>query len=633
MSPRGSPAADISAWRATRPSAPPMSLIVMEISSVSATFILSFSVAGVSRDVASLIQAAEVDNDLDTSGENDGEINSRKKHASFIADIFAKGLFSVNVNGAPWQHIFIRVSENADEAVIIIYGLFPGRQYEIDLGLGQSSPIRSQFTTEDQDHHETLDTPPESELAPVDRTTASPSTGCRPRNSSHSSSASTSSSPSFTTESESSQTSHGDSARGASPSPSSESAPNGATFPTEEHVSELQQLLNTLIAERDALTTNLKSVRRESQKAEAALRAEIEILTRASEKHAVSEQRAKQKILALQEAHKRAVAAAQDAEKEVGEIEGILPDLVKKKEEKEKECERIEVEAAKVRKEREQIEEAEKKQVESMTTELAALDHKLEKLGGKSDKLETATIPDLEMQLRQVAEELEKIEAEERALELALASAVNGNSYHNQIPVDEMGVVLRHAARDSHPRHHSFHGTPPGGRSPVPSARSSTLQASCTSSHLQHLWNTAPSRARQQHSSKTFTYPSTNNRSQLQQPLTILSNPNRKSSILKTATVSSPQQVQHSPTSRNPSPTTTSSSSPGLGTLTAVPEQVASVSTLSSRAPVFEPGVGFVARSGQATSSAPGGGTSLRPSGVRKPIDMELYRRNRQATS
>ena len=622
MSLRGSSAADISAWRSTRPSAPPLSLIVREISSVSATFILSFSIPDASLDIASLVQEAEDDG----AGDDD---KSSKKHTSFISDILAKGLFSVNVNGAPWQHIFVRVAENGEEAVIIIYGLFPGRQYNIDLGLaqdGQSSTIRSQVTTEgelrrcsilpclvticqDQDHLESVDMSVESELAAVDRPNGGPSTDHR-RNVS---SASTSSSSSFITESESSRTSQS-SSPDASPSTSSESpTPNGVTISTEEHVNQLQETLNMLITERDSLTMNLKSARRESQKADAALRAEIESLQRSSEKHGVSEQRTKQKILALQEAHKRAIAAAQEMEEEVRRVEALLPDLVKK-EEKERECEKLEAEAANVRKEREQIEETEKKQIESMRAELAVLNHKLEKLGGKKDKLETGTIPDLEMQLRQVVEEIDKMEAEERDLELAYATFS-----HNQAAADEMGM-LRHPDRTASDsaaqqpqqhrgRHHSFHSAPSIGGQSIPSTqRSNTLQAPSTSTthpNLQHIWNTTPSRQtqvqRQQHTSR-FTYPQPTSlshmRSQPQQPPIILTNPNRK----KSASTSSPHSLSSSTSfgaSLVSSPSSNSSSSTmSSGSLTSVPEQVsvsstASTSTLSSRAPVFEPGVGI----------------------------------------
>jgi hypothetical protein len=457
----------------------------------------------------------------------------------------------------------------------------------------------------------------ESELAAVDRPTGGPSTDHRR----HVSSASTSSSSSFVTESESSHTSQSSSSD-ASPSTSSESpTPNGVTISTEEHVNQLQETLNTLITERDSLTTNLKSARRESQKADAALRAEIESLQRSSEKHGVWEQRTKQKILALQEAHKRAIAAAQETEEEVRRVEALLPDLVKKKEGKERECEKLEAEAANVRKEREQIEEAEKKQIENMEAELAVLNHKLEKLGGKKDKLETGTIPDLEMQLRQVVEEIDKMEAEERDLELAYATFS-----HNQAAADEMGM-LRHPNRTSSDsaaqqpqqhrgRHHSFHSTPSIVRQSIPSTqRSNTLQAPSTSAthpNLQHIWNTTPTRQaqvqRQQHTSR-FTYPQSTSLSHIRsQPPIILTNPNRK----KSGSTSSPHQTHGSTngsfssstsfgTSLVSSPSSNSSStvsSPNPGTLTSVPEQVsvsstASTSTLSSRAPVFEPGVGI----------------------------------------
>lgn len=453
-----------------------------------------------------------------------------------------------------------------------------------------------------------MDTNEESEHATVDR----PMGGDHRRGSSHVSSASTSSSSSFMTESESSHTSQSSSSPEASPTSSESPSQNGITISTEEHVNQLQETLNMLVTERDALTVNLKSARRESQKADAALRVEIETLQRSSEKHGVSEQRAKQKILALQEAQKRAIAAAQETEEKMREVEALLPDLVKKKEKVGRECEKLEAEAAKVRKEREQIEEAEKKQIESMNAELAALNHKLEKLAGKKDKLESGTMPDLEMQLQQVVEEIDRMEAEERALEFAYASA---NSFcYNQAAADELGI-LRHPNRTSSDnvaqqpqyrgRHNSFHSAPSLSRQSIPSGqRSNTLHApSASTTHLQHIWNnTTPSRQpqvqRHQHTAR-FTYPQSSSlshiRGQLQQPPTILTNPNRKPST------SSGHQTNGSFSSVVSSPSSNSSSSmpsPNPGSLTSVPEQAlvsstTSTSTLSSRAPVFEPGQGL----------------------------------------
>ncbi|OAX35185.1 hypothetical protein K503DRAFT_858772 [Rhizopogon vinicolor AM-OR11-026] len=69
-----------------------------------------------------------------------------------IADALlgSKGL-SVSVNGSPWQRVLIRLHDLLDEAVIIIYGLMPGRHYDIDLGLiqrGQAGSICRQVVTE-----------------------------------------------------------------------------------------------------------------------------------------------------------------------------------------------------------------------------------------------------------------------------------------------------------------------------------------------------------------------------------------------------------------------------------------------------------------------------------------------------
>lgn len=139
-------------WHSIRPWTPPLSLSVREITSVSATFILSSTMSDLTGDLeptlASLgLVVAEDEDDEDVPGEG-GSLERKKK--TIISDALAKGL-SVNVNGLAWQRVFIRIDDTADEAVIIIYGLMPGRQYGIDLGLvqgDQTSKIRRQVITE-----------------------------------------------------------------------------------------------------------------------------------------------------------------------------------------------------------------------------------------------------------------------------------------------------------------------------------------------------------------------------------------------------------------------------------------------------------------------------------------------------
>ena len=70
-----------------------------------------------------------------------------RRQTQIVADALSKGL-SVKVNGTPWQRVLMKVDDEVDEAVIILFGLMPGRQYDVELGIvpGENS-LRSQITT------------------------------------------------------------------------------------------------------------------------------------------------------------------------------------------------------------------------------------------------------------------------------------------------------------------------------------------------------------------------------------------------------------------------------------------------------------------------------------------------------
>lgn len=132
-----------SEWQSIRPWAPRISLSVREITSVSVTFILSSSLTAVTASDSSFPYIGDLE-------EDDSLENQRGTKQAVISEALAKGL-SVNVNAAPWQRVLIRIDDKADEAVIIIYGLMPGRQYDVELGLvqaGQNSNMHSQVITE-----------------------------------------------------------------------------------------------------------------------------------------------------------------------------------------------------------------------------------------------------------------------------------------------------------------------------------------------------------------------------------------------------------------------------------------------------------------------------------------------------
>ncbi|KAF7350400.1 hypothetical protein MVEN_01344800 [Mycena venus] len=124
------------------------------------------------------------------------------------------------------------------------------------------------------------------------------------------------------------------------------------------------------------------------KKADAALRSEIEILKRASEKHGVAEHRARQKVLALQEAAKRAQLSTQEIEELVVEVEGELPALKSQRATKEGAYAKIKEEGDRVRKEREREEEKERRKIDLMRGELTGLGNKMDRLNGKRERLE-----------------------------------------------------------------------------------------------------------------------------------------------------------------------------------------------------------------------------------------------------
>jgi hypothetical protein len=196
-----------------------------------------------------------------------------------------------------------------------------------------------------------------------------------------------------------------------SPSPSSLHTPS-SHLSIEERTAQLQHTLSLLHADRAALTASLKTARRDAQKSDAGLRSQIDTLKRTSEKHTAAEHRARQKVLALQEAVKRAQAATAEMEELTQEVEKALPELQNERNERENAYEGVLAEAERVRMKLEKETEIGRKKVERGEGELAALANRLEKIHGKREKLEGegGVIPELEEELKEVQMEIERIE-------------------------------------------------------------------------------------------------------------------------------------------------------------------------------------------------------------------------------
>ncbi|KAI0702050.1 hypothetical protein C8T65DRAFT_831200 [Cerioporus squamosus] len=365
-------------WHSVRPWHPTLSLSVREITSVSVTFILASPYSAhdsANPDLASLGLSSSDDDDQS----RDSASTADTSHSQVVSDILTKGL-SVKVNGTPWQRVILRMDDMLDEAIIILYGLMPSRQYDVELGIlpGEAS-VRSQITTDTELRSDTALPEPLSDQTPA----SSPESSSIPLSS--------------------------------SPPHANGASPNGHSPPTlslEDRRMQLTHTLNLLNAEHTSLTSTLKSARRESQKADAALRSEIDTLKRASDRHNAGEGRARKKVLALQEAVKQTLAAARDIEALVKDIEAALPALQERKVEVEKEWKKVKDDAAKVKARRIEAEQREKARQEAMQAELVGLVNRLEKLNGKREKLEGegGVLAELEERLRKLEEERERIE-------------------------------------------------------------------------------------------------------------------------------------------------------------------------------------------------------------------------------
>lgn len=142
---RSTDSADISQWHSIRPWIPRISLAVREITSVSATFILSPSQAEeIDPSLASLVD----DDDFEDGPDRESPRERGDIPVPLISDVLSKGV-TVKVNGSPWQRFIMRVDEEGEEAIIILYGLMPGRQYDVELGIAAGEDqLRGQVTTE-----------------------------------------------------------------------------------------------------------------------------------------------------------------------------------------------------------------------------------------------------------------------------------------------------------------------------------------------------------------------------------------------------------------------------------------------------------------------------------------------------
>lgn len=127
-------------WHSIRPWTPRLFLTLREITSVSATFILS-STFNDDEEVDNHMAALRIADDEELGLLSEGFVDK-----SVVSEALTRGL-AVTVNGVPSQRVLIRIDDKTDDAVIIIFGLLPGRQYDIELGLVQGAVVKREVQT------------------------------------------------------------------------------------------------------------------------------------------------------------------------------------------------------------------------------------------------------------------------------------------------------------------------------------------------------------------------------------------------------------------------------------------------------------------------------------------------------
>ena len=131
-------------WQTIRPWIHRFALSVNQVSSVSATFTLKSALTAKSHDPTVESVVEEEETGWGCADHADSFAGSRT-----VSNALTQGL-SVKVNSSPWQRVLFRVDEESDEATLIVFGLMPGRQYDVELGIAHPlEALHSQITTDD----------------------------------------------------------------------------------------------------------------------------------------------------------------------------------------------------------------------------------------------------------------------------------------------------------------------------------------------------------------------------------------------------------------------------------------------------------------------------------------------------
>lgn len=200
----------------------------------------------------------------------------------------------------------------------------------------------------------------------------------------------------------------------SSPSPSSKavsttSLPDPKVRSATERQAALQSEIDTANASRAALTAELRKARKETSRAESALRNEIEAIRRGLDRMSGADHRSKQKVLALQESIRQATLHAREFDDEATEVEDERDGWESKEKAVGEELEAVRKELEKSDAHRTKVMRADEVMMAELERELEQASQKLAGLDEERSKMEKETLVQLEAEIARIQRETERI--------------------------------------------------------------------------------------------------------------------------------------------------------------------------------------------------------------------------------
>ena len=127
-------------WQTIRPWTNRISLQVKELTSISATFLLTSVSPGLDTTLSSSDEPQSIH-------ANPAQESTPTDLPRSLREILRRGL-TVKVNGTPWPKVVPHIEDDDSEAIIILYGFLPARTYDIELSIApDEEPLRKQIET------------------------------------------------------------------------------------------------------------------------------------------------------------------------------------------------------------------------------------------------------------------------------------------------------------------------------------------------------------------------------------------------------------------------------------------------------------------------------------------------------